>query len=262
MAARGFGITGGLSPDIVRAIAPEAEARGYATFWANDTPGRDGLATLAEAAAVTSRIGLGVGVIPLDRRRPDQILQMVEELGLPADRLTLGVGAGGAKGQAALALVREGCTGLVGATEAKVVVGALGPRMTALAGEAADGALLSWLTPDEAGVSAERLREAARAAGRSAPVVASYFRVALGQPAMPRLRAEAERYEGFPAYAAHFRKMGVRALETCVHGDEPAAIQTGLAAFDATLDEAVVRAIVAEETADAYLALLRAAAPR
>ena len=61
MARRGFGITGGLAPDIVRAIAPEAEARGYATFWANDTPGRDGLATLAEAAAVTSRIGLGVG---------------------------------------------------------------------------------------------------------------------------------------------------------------------------------------------------------
>jgi alkanesulfonate monooxygenase SsuD/methylene tetrahydromethanopterin reductase-like flavin-dependent oxidoreductase (luciferase family) len=260
MSDRGFGIAGGLDPAIVRAIAPEAEARGYATFWANDTPHGDGLATLAEAARVTGTIRLGVGVIPLDRQEPERILRHAEELELPLDRLTLGVGSGRAKGAAALELVRAGCEALSGATAARVVVGALGPKMTAVAGEAADGVLLSWLTPAQAAESAAAIRATARAAGRPRPWVAGYFRVALGQAALPRLRAEAERYGGLPAYAAHFRKMGVQAIETCVSGDDAAAIQTGLARFDASLDETVVRAIVAEETAEAYLALLRAAA--
>jgi alkanesulfonate monooxygenase SsuD/methylene tetrahydromethanopterin reductase-like flavin-dependent oxidoreductase (luciferase family) len=261
MSDRGFGIAGGLDPAIVRAIASEAEARGYATFWANDTPTGEGLATLAEAAAVTERIRLGVGVLPLDRQPPEQILRRIEELRLPVERLTLGVGSGGAKGQAALDVVRAGCAALVGATAADVVVGALGPKMTALAGEASDGALLSWLIPAQAQQSAALVRSAAQAAGRPVPRVCSYFRVALGPKALPRLRAEAERYAGFPAYAAHFRRMGVQAIDTCVFGEDPAAVRAGLARFDTALDETVVRAIVAGETAEAYLALLRAVDP-
>ncbi len=58
----GFGVAGGLDPEIVRAIARQAENLGYTTFWANDTPNGDGLATLAVAASVTSTIRLGVGV--------------------------------------------------------------------------------------------------------------------------------------------------------------------------------------------------------
>jgi alkanesulfonate monooxygenase SsuD/methylene tetrahydromethanopterin reductase-like flavin-dependent oxidoreductase (luciferase family) len=261
MSDRGFGITGGLNPEIVRAIAPEAEASGFATFWANDTPTGDGLTTLAEAARVTSMIRLGVGVVPIDRQPAATLLRRVEELGIPLDRLTLGVGSGALKGAEAVEMVRTGCAVLTGASTARVVIGALGPKMTALAGEAADGALLSWLTPAQAEASAATVRDAAKAADRPKPWVASYFRVALGQAALPRLHAEAERYAGFPAYAAHFRRMGVQAIETCVFGEEPAAIQAGLARFDDALDETVVRAIVANETAGEYLALLRAAAP-
>jgi hypothetical protein len=55
--------------------------------------------------------------------------------------------------------------------------------------------------------------------------------------------------------------MGSPAEETGVIGETPQEIQAGLAAFTPLLDETVVRAIVGEETDDAYLALLEAAAP-
>ena len=51
------------------------------------------------------------------------------------------------------------------------------------------------------------------------------------------------------------------AEQTAVAGDSPQEIQSGLAPFTARLDETVVRAIVGDETADAYLALQKAAAP-
>src|SRR5689334_20672605 len=59
---RGFGVAGALPHDIIRTLAPAAEAAGYGAFWVNDTPQGDGLAALAVAAAVTKTIRLGVGV--------------------------------------------------------------------------------------------------------------------------------------------------------------------------------------------------------
>ena len=256
---RGFGVAGALAADIVRQLAPAAEAAGYATFWTNDTPDGDGLAALREAAAVTERIGLGVGVIPLDRQNPEAIAARIAKLGLPEDRLTVGVGSGAAGG--GLARVREGAIALRGMTGARVVVGALGPRMTELAGEVADGVLLNWLTPSYAEGSVAATRKAAAGAGRPTPLVAGYVRVALGDPARHRLAAEAVRYEGYPAYAAHFARMGAGALATTVTADDPTAIAPALAAY-AHFDETVVRAIAAEDTAAAYLALLHAASPR
>ncbi len=259
-ASFGFGVAGGLDPTIVRAIAREAESFGFTTFWSNDTPSGDGLATLAEAAAVTSTIRLGVGVIPLDRQRPDRIVARIAELGIPPERLTLGLGSGGAAG--GLAIVRAGTTVVRGATGARVVVGALGPRMTALAGEVADGALLSWLTRGQAERSTEITRLAARDAGRPEPWVYGYVRTALGPDARVRLDAEASRYAQFTAYAAHFERMGVRAIDTTVYGDEPGAVNAGLAVLATVLDEVVVRAITGAETVDDYLKLLHAVAPR
>ena len=64
---RGFGITAAVGHDVVRELAPKVEALGYTSFWVNDMPGADGLASLGVALAVTSDIDLGVGVIPLDR---------------------------------------------------------------------------------------------------------------------------------------------------------------------------------------------------
>jgi alkanesulfonate monooxygenase SsuD/methylene tetrahydromethanopterin reductase-like flavin-dependent oxidoreductase (luciferase family) len=255
----GYGVAGGLDESIVRVIARQAEEFGYTTFWANDTPRGDGLATLAVAASVTSTIRLGVGVIPLDRRNAENIARSVKELGLPVDRLTIGVGSGGASG--GLAIVRDGAVAVRESTGARVVVGALGPRMTALAGEVVDGVLLNWLTPGQATRSCAIARGAAHEVGRPEPWLYGYVRTALGAAAGERLATEANRYGSIPAYAAHFARMGVQAIDTAVAGDEPEAIRNGLAPFAAVLDETVVRAITASESVEAYGELLRAAAP-
>lgn len=257
---RGFGVAGALDHAIVRDLARAAEDGGYRTFWANDTPDGDGLAALAAAASVTSRIRLGVGVIPLDRQPPDRIAGRVRELDLPVERLTLGVGAGGAR--QALDLVRHGASALRDATGAEVLVGALGPKMCALAGEVADGALLNWLVPSYAATSAEVVRRAAQSTGRPNPRVDGYVRTALGPAATAKVRDESGRYASFPRYAAHFTRMGVDPMATSATGDTADEVRQGLASYDDALDETVVRAIVADETVDAYLELLAAVAPR
>jgi len=80
MTARGFGLAAAVSHEVIRAAASACEALGYRTFWVNDTPDGDGLAALAAAASVTSRIALGVGVLPLSRWTPERIA------GAPAPR--------------------------------------------------------------------------------------------------------------------------------------------------------------------------------
>lgn len=257
---RGFGVAGALSPSVVGDLAAAAEAAGYRSFWVNDTPGGDGLAALRAAAATTATIRLGVGVIPLDRQRPEAIAARIAELGLPVDRLTIGVGSGGAEG--GLARVRAGVPTLRERTAATIVVGALGPKMCRVAGEVADGALLNWLTPAYVRPSIDVVRRAARAAGRPSPRVDGYVRTALGDEAIARLRDEGERYASFPAYAAHFARMTAAPMETAVTGSAPDQIARGLAAFGDALDETVVRGITAEDRLEPYLALLAAAAPR
>jgi alkanesulfonate monooxygenase SsuD/methylene tetrahydromethanopterin reductase-like flavin-dependent oxidoreductase (luciferase family) len=224
--ARGFGVAAALPLPVISAVAAAAEQHGFQTFWVNDTPGADGLAGLAAAAAATSRINLGVGVAPLDRRSPESLIARVEELVLPQERLILGVGSGAGPG--GVERVRAGLATLHAALSAPVVIAALGPRMCRLAGEAADGVLYNWLTPEYTRASNALVEEAARAAGRPTPRLLAYVRTALPEGA-DRLQSEAARYGAIPAYAAHFTRMGVEPASTGVIGDA-AAIQTGLAA--------------------------------
>ncbi len=256
---RGFGVAGALPHDIIRVLAPSAEAAGYHTFWVNDTPHGDGLAALRVAADATAEIRLGVGVIPLDRQPADAIARRVAELELPQERVLLGIGSGNPRG--GLERVREGARLLEERVQASVVIGALGPRMCALAGECADGVLLNWLTPAYVAPSAAITDEAQREAGRPRSLILGYVRTVFGPGAREVFAEEAGRYATYPAYAANFDRMGTPAQQTAVVGDTREAIQTGLAPFASGLDETVVRAIVGEESAGAYLALLEAAAP-
>lgn len=258
--ARGFGVAGALDKELIWRIAADAEFAGYRTLWVNDTPNGDGLVALSKAAMVTRRIRLGVGVIALDRQPAERILARIAELNLPTDRLTLGVGSGGTK-TGAVDLVRQGAAFLRERSDAAVVIGALGPRMCAVAGEAADGVLLNWTPPASVRPSTNIVRRAAEDVGRPMPRVDAYVRTALGSAALPRLREESARYAAFPSYGAHFRRMGVEAIATCVTGETKEEIQAGLAAYDDLLDEVVVRAITVTEEIDHYLALLHAAAP-
>jgi len=255
---RGFGVFAGVGSEVVRATAREAETLGYSTLWVNHPGPVDGLAALGVAAAVTTRLTLGVGVVPLHTRGPESIVAGVREHRLPLDRLLLGVGS---PNPGALARVRAGVAALRARLATRIVVAALGPQMCRLAGELADGVLFNWLTPEYARRSAELVRAGATAAGREPPTLFAYVRVAVGPVARRRLAEEAERYAAIPAYAAHFARMGVKPLDTAVAVDAAEAVPGALAAWQGAVDEVIVRAVPEADTPEAHLALVRAARP-
>jgi alkanesulfonate monooxygenase SsuD/methylene tetrahydromethanopterin reductase-like flavin-dependent oxidoreductase (luciferase family) len=254
--ARGFAVFAGVSPEIIRASAREAEALGYRSFWANHPGPVDGLGSLAHAAAETRRVDLGVGVIPLHTRGPESITDGVRGHGLAPERLLLGVGSPNPE---ALKRVREGVAALRAKLTTRIIVAALGPKMCHLAGEVADGVLFNWLTPEYARRSAELVRAGAKAAGRPVPRTYAYVRIALGSAA-DRLAEEGGRYDAIPAYHAHFVRMGVKPVDTAIAAPAADGIKRALSAWDGAVDEVVLRAITAQDTVDAHLALVRAAA--
>jgi len=253
---RGFGVSAAVSHEVVTDLAHEAEELGYTSFWVNDIPKLDGLASLAAALARTSSIALGVGVIPLDERSPSVIVEHARAHGLPSDRLLLGVGSGG-RGDA-LARVRAGVDQMCGLVAATIVVGALGPRMTELAGEVADGVLLNWMTPEYLAQSGQRLREAAARVDRLAPALMAYVRCGLTPDAEPRLEEELAHYTGDRSFDEHAARIGTSLRDTCVLGPDAGALQRGLARFQPVLDETIVRAITPTDAIEDLLPLLHA----
>jgi alkanesulfonate monooxygenase SsuD/methylene tetrahydromethanopterin reductase-like flavin-dependent oxidoreductase (luciferase family) len=256
--ARGFALNAGVPAEVVRQTARTAESLGYGSFWVNYPGPVDGLAVLAGAVPETTRIDLGVGVVPLHTRPPDAIVAAIRANALPLDRLLLGVGS---PNPAALARVRDGIGALRQHLRTRLYVAALGPRMCRLAGEIADGVLLNWLTPEHARQSAEWVREGARAAGRTVPRLAAYVRVALGPGGADRLATEGRRYAAIPAYADHFKRMAVAPEATGIAAPTAAGLPAALARWEEALDDVVVRAITAHDTVDETLALVRAARP-
>jgi alkanesulfonate monooxygenase SsuD/methylene tetrahydromethanopterin reductase-like flavin-dependent oxidoreductase (luciferase family) len=255
---RGFALFAGISADVIKAAAREAEALGYASFWVNHPGPVDGLAALGQAAKETRRIALGIGVIPLNTRGPAAIVEGVRASALPLDRLLLGVGS---PNPGALARVRAGVAELRTPLRTKIIVAALGPKMCELAGEVADGVLFNFVTPEHARASAELVRAGARKAGRPVPALYSYVRVALGAASRPRLQEEADRYGKIPAYSDNFARMGVKPIDTTIMAETPEALGPAIARWNGVVDELVLRAITPADTAEQTLALVRAAKP-
>jgi alkanesulfonate monooxygenase SsuD/methylene tetrahydromethanopterin reductase-like flavin-dependent oxidoreductase (luciferase family) len=125
----------------------------------------------------------------------------------------------------------------------------------------ADGVLFNFVTPDYARASAELVRAGARKAGRPAPTIYSYVRVALGATSRPRLQDEADRYGKIPAYADNFARMGVKPIDTTIMAETPEALRGAIARWNGVVDELVLRAITPADTAEETLALVRAAKP-
>ncbi|MFW6075364.1 MAG: LLM class flavin-dependent oxidoreductase [Chloroflexota bacterium] len=257
---RGFGVAAAVDNEAIKQVAKTAEETGYTSFWVNDTPAADGLDALAAAASVTTDLKLGVGVISLDRRPADTVAEDVKRYGLPQGRLWLGLGSADPKG--ALGKVRSSVELLKRELECEVIIAALGPKMTALAGEVADGVLFNWLTPAFAAQSADRVQNAAQEAGRDVPRIMAYVRAGLLPDAEERIMSEANRYAGITAYANHFERQGIEAHLTVLRGVNPPVLQAGIKEFEAVLDETVVRAITKDDEAETILELLHACAPR
>jgi alkanesulfonate monooxygenase SsuD/methylene tetrahydromethanopterin reductase-like flavin-dependent oxidoreductase (luciferase family) len=251
-AALSIGIAASLGPGLGSRVAAMAEDAGFSGLWVNDTPGADALSVLEACARATTGIRLATGVLPVDRRPADEVVARVAASRLPQERLVLGIGSGQLR-SGALDRVRDAATLLRDDLDASVMIGALGPRMRRLAARAADGPLLSWLTPS---VAAEQAR-AARAVASGTRVVL-YVRTALDPAATARLREETDRYAGYPAYAANFARLGIDAVDTVIDGAKPSSAER-LADYRQTVDEVVLRAITADDTIEDYRRLLRSA---
>jgi alkanesulfonate monooxygenase SsuD/methylene tetrahydromethanopterin reductase-like flavin-dependent oxidoreductase (luciferase family) len=256
--SRGFAVAANVKTEVIAAASREAEATGYTSFWVNHPGPFDGLASVATAAKATQRIALGIGVIPLHTRAPASIVEGARTHVLALDRLWLGVGSPNPK---SLDRVRDGVAALRKDLRTKLVVAALGPKMCRLAGEIADGVLFNWLTPEHAKASAALVREGAKAAGRSAPRLFAYVRLAMGPGAAERVAKEGARYDSVPAYHANFERMGVKPEATAIVADSPAEVTRALARWEGVIDEIVLRALPADDGVESTLALVRAAKP-
>ncbi|MEJ3403262.1 LLM class flavin-dependent oxidoreductase [Rathayibacter sp. YIM 133350] len=245
-----IGLAGTLEHSLVRELASAAEAAGLHALWLNDTPGGEALAGLAAAAGVTSTLQLATGVIALDRTPAERIIARVDELALPVDRILLGVGSGAAR--RALHLVKAGLHELNAHGPSPVILGALGPKMRALAATEASGALLSWLTPHAAAEAAAQLRATAAQAGRPRPRTVLYARGIVDADAAPVLAEEAARYGSYPNYRANLERLGIRAEMTTITGTTPEALAERLGDYRSAVDEVVFRAITPDGSVAAY----------
>src|SRR6266511_3141452 len=106
-----------------------------------------------------------------------------------------------------------------------------------------------------------RVRDGAAAAGRKAPTLYAYVRLALGAKGGEKLAEEGGRYAAIPAYGAHFDRMGMKPIETCIAAHNPAEVTMGLGKWKGAVDEVVLRAITGEDTVEENLKLLHAAKP-
>jgi alkanesulfonate monooxygenase SsuD/methylene tetrahydromethanopterin reductase-like flavin-dependent oxidoreductase (luciferase family) len=254
----GLGVAAGSDPGELADLAVQAEDLGYDSIWSNDSPAGEGLAQLAAWAQGSRHIRLAVGVMALDRHQPADVAQRVRELGIPLDRLLLGLGAGFTS--TPLATVRAGVEGLREALPGvRVAVAAMGPRMCGLAGEVGDAVLLNWMTPARAAWARGHVDAGAAAAGRGvgAVTVFGYVRTALGADAGERLRRESAMYLQMPQYARHFAAMAAPPDGVGVTATEASSVAAGIKAYGA-IDEPVVRVLSHRSVGD-VMAVARAA---
>jgi alkanesulfonate monooxygenase SsuD/methylene tetrahydromethanopterin reductase-like flavin-dependent oxidoreductase (luciferase family) len=258
---RGLGVNAGLEAGVAARLAAACDRLGYVSLWSNDEPGAPGLETLAAFAAGAPRMELGVGVLPLDRHRPEAIAKAVARLGLDPGKLWVGVGSGSIRPQ--VDIVRRSVSRLreLLPRGTRIVVAAMRPRLCRLGGAVADGVLLNWMLPEHVDRARRWVLEGADEAGRPPPVVASYVRVAVGPGATERLReAEAFYRTVNEDHRRHFEAMGVPLGSVGVVGAARSDVRDALAPYQAALELPIVR-VLADRNETALEAVARAAAP-
>jgi F420-dependent oxidoreductase-like protein len=234
------------SIDAVRDLAVRTEEQGFTGMWLGSAFGFDPIMALALAGPATSRIQLGVAVVPTWPRHPIVMAQQAATASAATGgRFRLGVGASHepvmgmygipfdrplshlreyldvvrqllAEGQVAHAGERFQVTGFLDVADAEpppVLLGVLREQMARLAGAHADGALC-WLGPASYvhEVVAPNLAAGARAAGRPTPPLVAELPCALGtdREALHAMAAtELGIYPQMPFYRNLFKAAGV-----------------------------------------------------
>lgn len=212
--------------------------------------------SVASADIVPGGLGTGISVIPVPYWNAASLASNAATVGeISNGRFTLGIGSGGLHNPAfrhtlGLPVLRPIATmrdylitvrGLLagetvtyegsavtlrginlGSTppHVPVVLGALGPNMLKLAGEASDGAALNWCTPEQIAWSRQLVAEGARSAGRNPADVAmiEYIRICVDDDEETARRAFVKALMGYAiarpgtnkalGYRGHFGRMG------------------------------------------------------
>jgi alkanesulfonate monooxygenase SsuD/methylene tetrahydromethanopterin reductase-like flavin-dependent oxidoreductase (luciferase family) len=258
---RGLGINAGMDARLARDLAVRCERLGFHSLWSNDEPASAGLETLAQFAVAAPRLELGVGVLPLDRHQPVRIVADIARLGLDPAKLWVGIGSGQLR--APIDVVHRAVMELreLLPEGTRVVVAAMRPRLCRLGGAIADGVLLNWMLPAQAAAARRWVQEGADEAGRAAPIVASYVRVAVGPGSLQRLRDEESRYRNVnKAHRKHFEAMDVPLGSVGVAASTRSEVLDGLAPYQSVLDLPIAR-LLPEQNATSLRSAATSAAP-
>ena len=255
---RGFGIDASVPLDVATEVAKRVERAGYGSFWVNGSP-HDGALSIIEKTLEQTALDVGVGVFPLPKISAARLVDEVRNRGLAQSRLHLGVGSGRRPG--ALDEVRSAAVLLRDELDVKVVTGAVGPKMLALAGEVADEVILTWSFLAEVERARPIVEKAARDAGREPPVFISFVRCGLMPQAAAAVAERARVYDQIPHYHEVFERNGVSAEDTVVTASSRAELLDGIEREESVLDVSVIRAIPAENTVESLGELVEACAP-
>ncbi|NQW22915.1 MAG: LLM class flavin-dependent oxidoreductase [SAR202 cluster bacterium] len=258
-----------MSPADIQSLASLAEELGYGEVWMTEGNGRDSLTQLTAIATATSRIGLGTGILPMFSRTP--LITAMSAAGLSAvsdGRFILGLGVGNRPAvedghgvaysqplehlRDMIQIVRRLLNGeevtyqgkaiaVSGASlgaaapqgKVPIYIAALGPRMLQLAGEIADGVLLSWTASSYLEQAIQLVRDGAAKVGRdqSEVEISGYLRVAVTDDlaaGRASLQLQIARYASSSHYRAFFQDTGFdREMAGVVsardHRDDPAS---------------------------------------
>ena len=263
-----------LAWDHLAGLGRLTEELGYEAVFAPEIGGWEAFTLLTGIATETERIGLASGVIPFPAREPQRLAMGAASLQeLSGGRFVLGVGSRAPIRQTMALLndlrrmLAEGARTdwATGPRPAPIYLAALGPRMTALAGEAADGVILNWCTP-------ERVAEARKVLpSRDGFVIAVYVRACLSpvdEQAREALRIAASRYAAMEPYRRQFEAMGIATSSVdsivdavCVRGDRDSARRSLQVYAEAGADLVVVYPVAAGEAVSSLTGTLMAAAP-
>ncbi len=238
-----------LSVADIQSLGVLAEAHGYGEAWMTEGTGRDSLTQLTAIATATSKIGLGTGILPMFSRSP--LITAMSSAGLAAvsnDRFILGLGVGnrpavedghGLKFERPIDHLRDLIHIVRGLLQGEKVshsgqaisvsgvslgdsapneklpiyIAALGPRMLELAGEVADGVLLSWTAAHYLEEAIQRVRDGAAKGGSdpSEVAISGYLRVAVTDDiaaGRASLQRQIARYASSAHYQNFFRNTG------------------------------------------------------
>ncbi|WP_040495904.1 TIGR03564 family F420-dependent LLM class oxidoreductase [Ilumatobacter nonamiensis] len=243
-------INDGTVDDVV-AEAAQAEADGFATYWAPQIFGHDALTALAVVAREVPRIELGTSVVPTYPRHPMALAQQCLTVNAVADgRLTLGIGLShkvvienmmGMSFDKPIRHIRDymnvlgplsrnepvSYSGEAYSTHASIaangakpfstVIAALGPQMLRAAAELADGTL-TWCTGPItlAEHTIPTINAAADAAGRPDPRVIAALPVCVtddSEAVKGRAAKVFEIYGSLPSYRAMLDREGAAGPE-------------------------------------------------